>query len=230
MRNVWPRRTEGRVYEFGDFRLELGKRLLIGCDGRPVSLSPKSYDTLAFLVEHAGAVVEKDQLLEAIWPDTAVEENNLTRNISLLRRALGEGRGEHRYIATVPSRGYQFVAPVQSAAPNSFANDSPSTISIAGLPFVNVGGDLARKKRDGVLKVPETGVFRFEGFEVRPGEWLLLKTGNAVPIEPKTFRVLVYLLRNPGRLVTKEELLRAVWDDSAVTENSLTRSSTAVRV
>lgn len=127
-----------RVYGFGDFRLEPGKRLLIGCDGRPVSLGPKSYDTLAYLVEHAGAVVEKDELLEAIWPDTAVEENNLTQNISLLRRALGEGRDEHRYIVSVPGRGYQFVAPVQSAAPNSFANGSASAISIAVLPFVNL--------------------------------------------------------------------------------------------
>lgn len=131
-----------RVYGFGDFRLEPGKRLLIGCDGRPVSLGPKSYDTLAYLVEHAGAVVEKDELLEAIWPDTAVEENNLTQNISLLRRALGEGRDEHRYIVTVPGRGYQFVAPVQSAAPNSFANGSASAISIAVLPFVNLTGNL----------------------------------------------------------------------------------------
>ena len=238
-----------QVYEFGDFRLEPGKRLLIGCDGKPVSLSPKSYDTLAYLVEHAGAVVEKDKLLEAIWPDTAVEENNLTQNISLLRRALGEGRGEHRYIVTVPGRGYQFVAPVQCAAPNSSSNDSASANSIAGLPFVSGSGSLdceyfadglaeeptdafsklARKKRDGVLKVAETGVFRFEGFEVRPGEWLLLKTGNPVAIEPKTFRVLVYLLRNPGRLVMKEELLSAVWDDSAVTENSLTRSIASLR-
>jgi Tol biopolymer transport system component/DNA-binding winged helix-turn-helix (wHTH) protein len=77
--------------------------------------------------------------------------------------------------------------------------------------------------------VLETGVFKFEDFEARPGEWLLLKAGNPVPIEPKTFRVLVYLLRNPGRLVTKEELLGAVWDDSAVTENSLTRSIASLR-
>ena len=94
-----------RVYEFGDFRLEPRKRLLIGCDGRPVSLSPKSYDTLAYLVEHAGAVVERDELLEAIWPDTAVEENNLTQNISLLRRALGEGRASIAISSPCRARG-----------------------------------------------------------------------------------------------------------------------------
>ena len=77
--------------------------------------------------------------------------------------------------------------------------------------------------------MPETGVFKFEDFEVRPGEWLLLKAGNPVPIEPKTFRVLVYLLRSPGRLVTKEDLLNAVWDDAAVSENSLTRSIASLR-
>ncbi len=77
--------------------------------------------------------------------------------------------------------------------------------------------------------MPETGVFKFEDFEVRPDAWLLLKAGNPVPVEPKAFRVLVYLLRNPGRLVTKDELLNAVWDDSAVSENSLTRSIASLR-
>jgi len=77
--------------------------------------------------------------------------------------------------------------------------------------------------------VPETPVFGFDDFEVRPDEWLLLKGGNPVPLEPKTFRVLVYLLRNPGRMVTKEELLTAVWDDTAVSENSLTRSIASLR-
>src|SRR5438874_13816062 len=95
------------VYGFGDFHLDARKRLLTGRDGTAVSLTPKAYDTLAFLVEHAGAVISKDELMRAVWPDTAVEENNLTQNISLLRRALGEGRHGHCYIATVPGRGYQ---------------------------------------------------------------------------------------------------------------------------
>jgi TolB-like protein/Tfp pilus assembly protein PilF len=128
-----------RVYEFGDFRLDAGKRLLLGRDGIPVSLTPKAYDTLAYLVEHVGTVLDKEELMRAVWPDTAVEENNLSQNISLLRRVLGEGRDDHRYIATVPSRGYQFVAKVRVAAAKSAK--SPKETSIAVLPFVNVSGD-----------------------------------------------------------------------------------------
>jgi serine/threonine-protein kinase len=167
-----------RVYGFGDFRLEPGRRLLIGVDGKPVSLSPKAHDTLAYLVEHAGAVVEKDELLQAVWPHTAVEENNLTQNISLLRRALGDGRGEHRYIATVPGRGYQFVAGVQSAVSDSSPNGSDSVISIAVLPFVNVndssdceyfGDGLTEELTDAfsrlarVRVVARTSAFSFKG-------------------------------------------------------------------
>lgn len=99
-------------YEFGDYRLDLGRRLLLQRDGTPVPLTPKAFDTLLYLVEHHGAAVTKEELLSAVWPDTVVEESNLSQNIYTLRRALGEERGEHRYIATLPGRGYQFVAPV----------------------------------------------------------------------------------------------------------------------
>lgn len=130
-----------RVYGFGDFRLHPGKRLLLGCDGKPVLLTPKAYDTLAYLVERAGDVIHKDELMQAIWPDTAVEENNLTQNIFLLRRALGEGRGEHRYIATVPGRGYQFVAGVTVGAAKAAGSEPAASPSIAVLPFANVSAD-----------------------------------------------------------------------------------------
>src|SRR6478672_4335129 len=105
-----------RLYEFGDFRLDRGKRLLRRRDGVIVPLAAKAFETLAYLVEHAGRVVDKEELIRAVWPDTAVEENNLTQNISLLRRLFGESRGEHRYIATVPGRGYQLVATVRVVA------------------------------------------------------------------------------------------------------------------
>jgi serine/threonine-protein kinase len=133
-----------RIYGFGDFRLDPGRRLLIGREGTPISLKPKAYDTLAYLVERAGAVVDKDELMQAIWPDTVVEENNLTQNISLLRRTLGESCGEHRYIATVPGRGYQFVAGVEEAAahrPQTTGTCANGAASIAVLPFMNFSGD-----------------------------------------------------------------------------------------
>ena len=98
-------------YQFGSFRIDRRERLLLH-DGEPVSLPPKVYDTLLALVEHGGHVVEKEELMRAVWPDTFVEEANLTVNISALRKVLGEGESERQYIETVPRRGYRFVLPV----------------------------------------------------------------------------------------------------------------------
>jgi TolB-like protein/DNA-binding winged helix-turn-helix (wHTH) protein/Tfp pilus assembly protein PilF len=100
------------VYEFGDFRLDAGKRLLSRA-GEPVTLRPRVFETLLFLVEHHDTVLDKERLMEAVWPDSIVEENNLTQNISTLRRVFGETPGSHHYIVTVPGRGYRFVADVK---------------------------------------------------------------------------------------------------------------------
>ena len=105
--------TQSLIYEFEDFHLNPAKRLLSkGGDG-DVPLMPKAFDTLLYLVERGGKVIEKDELMSAIWVDTIVEENNLTQNISILRRVLGEKHGENRFIATVPGHGYKFVAEVR---------------------------------------------------------------------------------------------------------------------
>jgi TolB-like protein/DNA-binding winged helix-turn-helix (wHTH) protein/Flp pilus assembly protein TadD len=101
-----------RVYEFGDFRLNVARRLLGRRDGAAVPLTPKAFETLLYLVEHGGAVLDKEVLMEALWPDSIVEENNLSQNISTLRRVLGENPGAHCFIVTVPGRGYRFVADV----------------------------------------------------------------------------------------------------------------------
>ena len=101
-----------RVYEFGGFTLEAGRRLLRREGGEPIALTAKVFDTLLYLVEHRGETLDKDTLLRAIWPELVVEENNLTQNISTLRQVLGEARGENRFIATVPRKGYRFVADV----------------------------------------------------------------------------------------------------------------------
>lgn len=100
-----------RVYEFGPFRLDSAERLLLR-DGEPISVTPKVFDTLLVLVENGGHLVEKDELMKRLWPDTFVEEVTLARNISDLRKALGEGANEQKYIATIPKRGYRFVASV----------------------------------------------------------------------------------------------------------------------
>jgi TolB-like protein/DNA-binding winged helix-turn-helix (wHTH) protein/Tfp pilus assembly protein PilF len=103
------------TYEFGPFCLHSQKRLLWR-DGEPVSLAPKVFDTLLVLIEHRDRVVTKDELLERVWAGTVVEEGGLTRNISVLRKALGEKPDEHQYVVTVPGRGYRFVANVREAA------------------------------------------------------------------------------------------------------------------
>jgi TolB-like protein/DNA-binding winged helix-turn-helix (wHTH) protein/Tfp pilus assembly protein PilF len=97
--------------EFGPFRLDTVRRLLLR-DEAVVSLPPKAFDTLLALVENCDRVLEKSELMSAVWPASFVEEANLTQTISILRKALGERAGEHRYIVTVPGRGYRFVASI----------------------------------------------------------------------------------------------------------------------
>ncbi|HWN98761.1 MAG TPA: winged helix-turn-helix domain-containing protein [Blastocatellia bacterium] len=102
-------RTAQHFYEFGSFRIDAAKRLLLR-EGNVVPLTPKAFDLLLALVEEGGQVVEKAALMSRVWPDSFVEEGNLTYNVSMLRKALGERAGEHQYIVTVPGRGYRFVA------------------------------------------------------------------------------------------------------------------------
>src|SRR5262249_31329518 len=99
-------------YEFGPFRLDVAEQLLLR-DGESVPLTPKAFDLLQALVEGYGHLLEKEELLKRVWPDTFVEEANLASNISQLRKALGDGENGHRYIETAPKRGYRFVADVK---------------------------------------------------------------------------------------------------------------------
>ena len=101
-------------YEFGRFRINTGDRVLLR-DQEIVQLTPKVFDILLALVENSGQVISKDGLMKKVWPDSFVEEGNLTQNISLLRKALGEGRNGNQYIETVARRGYRFVAPVRES-------------------------------------------------------------------------------------------------------------------
>ena len=106
------REQKKRFYDFGPYRLDPAKRVLLK-DGAQVQLTPKAFDTLLALVEERGRLLQKDVLINRIWPDSFVEEGNLTVTISMLRKALGENRGEHRYIVTIPGKGYRFVADVR---------------------------------------------------------------------------------------------------------------------
>ena len=106
------RKPVRHLYEFGSFSLNVAERLLT-CEGKTIQLAPKVFDTLQVLVENSGHLLEKEVLLEKLWPDTVVEESNLTTYISQLRKALGENGNSQSFIETVPRRGYRFVAEVR---------------------------------------------------------------------------------------------------------------------
>jgi pimeloyl-ACP methyl ester carboxylesterase/DNA-binding winged helix-turn-helix (wHTH) protein len=99
-------------YGFGPFRIDTVERTLL-CHDRPVPLTPKVFDTLLFLVENSGHVLGKNELMQMVWPDSFVEENNLAQNISVLRKVLGESAEGLKYIETLPKRGYRFIAEVE---------------------------------------------------------------------------------------------------------------------
>ncbi len=101
-----------RLYEFGPFRLDPSERLLLR-DGNPLPLTPKAFDTLLVLVENSGHLVDKDELIGRVWPDTFVEDGSLTRNISVLRKLLGGDSTDDQYIETLPKRGYRFVMSIR---------------------------------------------------------------------------------------------------------------------
>lgn len=125
------------VYEFGEFALEAAERRLR--KGRqPIKLTPKAFHTLLLLVRHAGHVVSKEAILAEVWPDTFVEEGTLTQNVSVLRKALGQGT----FIETVSKGGYRFVAPVKASRPaESAAAAEPRHRSLAVLPLDDLSGD-----------------------------------------------------------------------------------------
>jgi TolB-like protein/DNA-binding winged helix-turn-helix (wHTH) protein/tetratricopeptide (TPR) repeat protein len=101
------------VFAFEGFSLDPRLRRLFGPDGRSLPLSGRAFDTLLYLVEHPNQLIDKQALMKAVWPNMIVEENNLNQNILIVRRALGETPGEHRFIVTVPGRGFRFVPTVR---------------------------------------------------------------------------------------------------------------------
>ena len=151
---------EKLVYEFGPYRIDRGERLLRrGQD--VVSLPPKAVDLLLALVERGGDVVEKDQLLSVVWPNTFVEEGSLARNVSLLRHTLGDSRATP-YIATIAKRGYRFVAAVATVR-----EDRAGPRSLAVLPLANLSGDPAQDFfADGMTDELITSLTKIEALRV----------------------------------------------------------------
>lgn len=121
LKAVFMGQPDSHSYEFGRFRLKTAERILLR-EGELVPLTPKVFDILVTLVENRGQVVAKDDLMKRVWPSTYVEEGNLTQNISLLRKALGETPGGVQFIETVPRRGYRFVADINEAWDGAHSN------------------------------------------------------------------------------------------------------------
>ena len=146
------RASDKPSYEFGPFRLDAAEYVLLR-DGHVIPLSPKLFETLLVLVENSGHVVDKNELYKQVWQDVVVEETNLTKNISILRKILSEGDAERSFIETVPKRGYRFVVPVRKLCYEDSENGSESVASLekknAVLPFAiskpHVSPTLARE-------------------------------------------------------------------------------------
>lgn len=124
------------VYVFGPFVLDPARRVLTRA-GTPLSLSPKSFDLLFYLVENPDRVLDKDELFNAIWPDRVVEESNLSQTIFTLRKTLGVSAGNESVIATSPGRGYRIAMPVRVVARDSQTNAAESTKSLGNLVAAN---------------------------------------------------------------------------------------------
>jgi Tol biopolymer transport system component/DNA-binding winged helix-turn-helix (wHTH) protein len=124
-----------QFYRFGEFTVDREQRVLLRNDS-PLPLAPKVFDTLLILVDNSGRIVEKKELMSRLWPDSFVEESNLTFNIQQLRKALGDSAREPRFIKTVARRGYRFIAEVEENSPTAIAavTELTGTSSAVSLP------------------------------------------------------------------------------------------------
>jgi TolB-like protein/DNA-binding winged helix-turn-helix (wHTH) protein/Tfp pilus assembly protein PilF len=126
--------TPSSIYEFGEFRIDTLRMLLMRREGEIIPLPPKAFDVLRIMIASDGRVVTKDELLNEAWAGAIVEEGNLTQAISVLRKALGETRSDHRYIVTVPGSGYRFVAGVHEVLADAKQFSDNTTASTATSP------------------------------------------------------------------------------------------------
>jgi serine/threonine-protein kinase len=172
--NVAAHTQPVHVYEFGPFRLDSADRLLMR-GGAAVPLRPKVVDTLILLIESRGRVLRKEELMRALWPDTFVEESNLTQNIFTLRKALGQdARTGLRYIETIPKRGYRFVADVKELRDDSRRRpdsvpEAQTIDSLAVLPFKPLlAGERDEPLELGIADALITTLGNSSGIPVRP--------------------------------------------------------------
>jgi DNA-binding winged helix-turn-helix (wHTH) protein len=184
-----PESSVHGAYAFGAFVVDPLKRRLWR-DRQLVPISAKTFDVLVLLLEHRDAVVSKDELLNRVWPDTVVQENNLARQISSLRRVLGQRPDEHDYVVTIPGHGYRFVAVVQA---------------LAGVPPE--------------LQSPSESPSQWTSDRRPRGHWIsraaLLGVSGLVLVA--TGAVVTLLLRDaPGRVEPRRSLARVTYDEAGL--------------
>jgi DNA-binding winged helix-turn-helix (wHTH) protein/tetratricopeptide (TPR) repeat protein len=220
------RHVDSRIYEFKGFRLEAGQRRLL-FQGQPVPLKPKILDLLLFLVEMRGQLVVKEDLMRVIWPDSIVEENNITVSMSILRKTLGDDQITHQFIETVPRRGYRFLAEVTEVIPEKPPATAPrrpeaqtesqdETIdSLAVLPSQMPGSDpnveyLTEGITESIVnmlsRIPKlrvlacSTVFRFKGKDLDPQTVGIQLNVKAV--------MMIRVMRLGEKLIIRSELVK----------------------
>jgi Tol biopolymer transport system component/DNA-binding winged helix-turn-helix (wHTH) protein len=170
-----------RFYEFDRFRIDLAERALLR-EGEFVPLTQKAFEVLLALVERRGGLVSKEELMAKVWPDTFVEESNLTQNIYTLRKTLGQTPDGEGYIVTVPRRGYRFAAGVRELTEEEEPQSEPASIKFD----IN----LAAKSGAAQGATPAPALFKESG-EVRPvSEGAVDKRSSAVRLAPRALKVL----------------------------------------
>ncbi|MGH8239181.1 MAG: winged helix-turn-helix domain-containing protein, partial [Steroidobacteraceae bacterium] len=240
-----PSVPDETLYAFSDFRLDAGRRLLSHLTQGSVPITSRAFDTLLYLLRNPGRLVAKRELMDAVWGNAVVEENNLTQTISTLRQLLGERPDEHRFIVTVPGRGYRFIASVavDGSAPVA---QPPRTQRRWILPALAVAGLLAVvgiavlfsgqfDAKPGVDKVKTIAVLPFKPLVQESGDPALelgmadtliarLGSGGGLVVRPLS-SVRKYTALEQDALVAGREL-----GVDAVLEGSIQRSGDVLRV
>src|SRR5580658_683505 len=203
------------VFEFGLFRVNPAERLLLR-EEVPVRLPPKAFDALVLLVENPGHLLEKEELLEKVWPGTFVEESNLTQHISILRKALQDGEGGFRYIETVPRRGYRFIAEVREL--NGVATDAgvlpDSTPSQPPSPEVRESVRTPHRFRRPALAIAGLAVL-LAALILTPPTWKSLRGSGPDPIQSLAVLPLRNLSGDPAQDYFAEGMTEALITDLA---------------
>ncbi|HET6630648.1 MAG TPA: winged helix-turn-helix domain-containing protein [Woeseiaceae bacterium] len=210
------------LYDFGPFRLDGKRRIVVSrADGQVLPLTTKAFDTLLHLVEHAGEVVDRATLLREIWPNVVVEANNLNQVISSLRRAIGEDPAAHRFIMTVPGRGYRFIADVDNVAA-----DGPGEEAARGAGTARQAG-AQRERSLAVLPFrPLVAADRHESLELGMADALIASIGGLRDVQVRPLSA----TRRYGRLEQDPvEAGRSLGVDY-VLDGSLQRSDSHLRV